>query len=129
MLKKMDESGQTRYMYIISKGPFIIVIIIKIYYIQLYIKYYSTIYSSDTMTRKMCKLRMLQECREYTLRKNVQTMHMYFLELGFSYLYKFTNIDTNVDEETRRKIVFNRQFNFSDTNSHKTSSFSYQNHE
>lgn len=56
-------------------------------------------------------------------------MHKYFLELGFSYLYKFTNIDTNVDEETRRKIVFNRQFNFSDTNLHKNSSFSYQNHE
>lgn len=71
MSKKMDESGQTRYMYIISKDPFIIVIIIEIYYIQLYIKYCSTIYSSDAMTRKMCKIRMLQECREYTLRKNV----------------------------------------------------------
>lgn len=75
---------------------------------------------------------MLQKCSEYTCTKyvqNIQSMHKYFLELGFSYLYKFTNIDTNVDEETRRKIVFNRRFNFSDTNLHKTSSFSYQNHE
>ena len=90
----MDESGQTRYMYIISKGPFIILIIIKIYYIQLYIKYYSTIYSSDAMAREMCKIRMPQKYREYTLRKNVQSIRKHFLELGFSYLYKFTYSST-----------------------------------
>lgn len=125
----MDESGQTRYMYIISKGPFIILIIIKIYYIQLYIKYYSTIYSSDAMAREMCKIRMPQKYREYTLRKNVQSIRKHFLELGFSYLYKFTYSSTWI-RASMTKLGGKLSLIFSlisiRTNLHKNSSFSYQ---